>query len=144
MIASATPAGYKAALTAFLADPNIDTVVPIFVPPFGVRQEDLAEAIVSAAVTRPASRCGRADGAQGGAAKAARVAPGGDPRLHLPRGAARALNAPNRQREWGVEHRSEARRRGEVDRQGRGDHRRRAREGRAHLSEGESIALAAL
>jgi acetate---CoA ligase (ADP-forming) len=51
MIASATPDGYRAALTALLGDPRIDAVVPIFVPPFGVRQEDVAEAIVGAART---------------------------------------------------------------------------------------------
>ena len=51
MIASATPDGYRRALTALLADPRIDAVVPIFVPPFGIKQEDVAEAIVGAART---------------------------------------------------------------------------------------------
>jgi acetyl coenzyme A synthetase (ADP forming)-like protein len=49
MIASARPAGYRAALDAMLDDPGIDAVVSIFVPPLGVRQEDVAEAIVAAA-----------------------------------------------------------------------------------------------
>ncbi|MEO8620917.1 MAG: CoA-binding protein, partial [bacterium] len=48
MIASATPSGYAAAMRAVLADPNIDAVVPIFVPPFAVRQEDIATAISNA------------------------------------------------------------------------------------------------
>ena len=54
MIASATPQGYEAALTALLADPGVDAVVPIFVPPFGVKQEHVAQAIVAAAATQPA------------------------------------------------------------------------------------------
>ncbi|MEO7085651.1 MAG: acetate--CoA ligase family protein [Gemmatimonadaceae bacterium] len=53
MIASATPDGYRRAMTAMLADPNVDAVVPIFVPPFGIKQEDVAAAIVGAASTRP-------------------------------------------------------------------------------------------
>src|SRR5581483_9380615 len=48
MIASATPAGYTAAMRAMLSDPGVDAVVPIFVPPFSVKQEDVAEAIVGA------------------------------------------------------------------------------------------------
>jgi acetyltransferase len=52
MIASATPAGYRTAMIALLADPAVDVVVPIFVPPFGVKQEDVAEAIVGAAESR--------------------------------------------------------------------------------------------
>jgi acetate---CoA ligase (ADP-forming) len=58
MIASATPAGYRAAMAALLSDPAIDAVVPIFVPPFGVKQEDVAE---SSAARRPRkkSRCWR-------------------------------------------------------------------------------------
>jgi len=45
MIASANPAGYSVALDALLRDPGISSVVAIFVPPLGVRQEDIAEAI---------------------------------------------------------------------------------------------------
>src|SRR5688500_10824118 len=53
MIASAQPASYRVALEALLADPGIDAAVAIFVPPMGVRQEDVAEAIVAAAATAP-------------------------------------------------------------------------------------------
>ena len=101
MIASATPAGYKAALTAFLADPNIDAVVPIFIPPFGVRAEDVAEAIVSASHTNPdkpmlAVLMGREGLPQG----RAELHAAGIPAYIFPESAARALNALNRQREW--------------------------------------------
>jgi acetyl coenzyme A synthetase (ADP forming)-like protein len=53
MIASATPDGYRRAMTALLADSGVHAVMPIFVPPFGVRQEDVAEAIAGAAATAP-------------------------------------------------------------------------------------------
>lgn len=101
MIASATPAGYKAALTAFLADPNIDAVVPIFIPPFGVRAEDVAEAIVSAATTCPekpmlAVLMGREGLPQG----RTELNTHGIPAYIFPESAARALNVLNRQREW--------------------------------------------
>jgi acetate---CoA ligase (ADP-forming) len=52
MIASADPPGYRRALQALLADPNVDSVLSIFVPPLGVRQEDVATAIAGAAEER--------------------------------------------------------------------------------------------
>ncbi len=45
MIASAGPAVYGAGLDALLADPNVDAALAMFVPPLGVRQEDVAAAI---------------------------------------------------------------------------------------------------
>lgn len=101
MIASATPAGYKAALTAFLADPNIDAVVPIFVPPFGVKQEDVCEAIVSAAQTVPKKpMLAVLMGLEGLPQGRAELHEAGIPAYIFPESAARALNALNRQREW--------------------------------------------
>jgi len=107
MIASATPSGYRAALTAVLSDPNVDAVVPIFVPPFGVRQADVAEAIVEAARTRPekpvlAILMGR-DGLPQGRAELHGAA---IPAYIFPESAARALAALNRQREWAEQPRS--------------------------------------
>jgi acetyl coenzyme A synthetase (ADP forming)-like protein len=101
MIASATPAGYRAALTTILADPTVDAVVPIFVPPFGIRQEEVAEAIVAASATRPekpvlAVLMGR-DGLPQGRAE---LHAAGIPAYIFPESAARALAALNRQREW--------------------------------------------
>ncbi|HEX6053284.1 MAG TPA: CoA-binding protein, partial [Gemmatimonadaceae bacterium] len=49
MIASATPAGYRQALGALLDDPGIDAVVSIFIPPLGIDQEPVAEAMAAAA-----------------------------------------------------------------------------------------------
>jgi acetate---CoA ligase (ADP-forming) len=101
MIASATPAGYKTAMTALLADAAVDVVVPIFVPPFGVKQEDVAEAIVGAAATatdKPviAVLMGREGLPQGRAElHDARI-----PAYIFPESAARALAALNRHVEW--------------------------------------------
>ena len=101
MIASATPANYKAALTTLLRDPEIDAIVPIFVPPFGVKAEDVAEAIVSAARTIPekpmlAVLMGREGLPQG----RAELRAAGIPAYIFPESAARALLALNRQQEW--------------------------------------------
>src|ERR1041385_7365479 len=49
MIASATPAHYRTALNAVLSDPGVDSALAVFVPPLGVRQEDVAEAVVAVA-----------------------------------------------------------------------------------------------
>ena len=85
MIASATPPGYRAALDALLDDPNVDSALAIFVPPLGIRQADVAEAIASVAGAHPdkpvlavlMGREGLAAG-QGGAARGRRAG------LHLP------------------------------------------------------------
>ena len=142
MIASATPAGYKAALTAFLADPNIDAVVPIFVPPFGVRQEDVAEAIVSAAETRPDKpMLAVLMGLKGLPQGRAELHEAGIPAYIFPESAARALNALNRQREWEERVAASATPR-DVDRDGATAIIAGTRAaGREHLTQVESIAL---
>jgi acetyl coenzyme A synthetase (ADP forming)-like protein len=101
MVASASPAGYTKALTALLGDPVIDAVVPIFVPPFGVRQEDVASAIVTAAGSNPdkpvlAVLMGR-EGLPEGRAE---LLEAGIPTFVFPESAARALAALNRHVEW--------------------------------------------
>ena len=101
MIASATPTSYAAAMTALLGDPMIDTVVPIFVPPFGIKQEEVAEAIRTAAASRPdkavlAVLMGREGLPQG----RAELNAAGIPTYIFPESAARATAALNRQVEW--------------------------------------------
>jgi acetate---CoA ligase (ADP-forming) len=49
MIASARPADYRSALQTLLSDPSVDSALAIFVPPMGVRQQDVAEAVAAAA-----------------------------------------------------------------------------------------------
>ena len=101
MIASATPAGYKAALTALLADPAVDAAMPIFVPPFGVKQEDVAEAIASAAATQPTKPVFAVlMGREGLPLGRAELRKAGIPAYIFPESAARALSAINRQVEW--------------------------------------------
>ena len=101
MIASATPSGYRAAMDALLADPGNDTVMAIFVPPLGVRQEDVAEAIVAARTAQPgkpilAVLMGRQGLPQGKAElHGVRI-----PAYIFPESAARALAALCRYREW--------------------------------------------
>ena len=101
MIASATPAGYRAAMAALLNDPGIDAVVPIFVPPFGVKQEDVADAIVGGASANTektvlAVLMGREGLPQG----RKELLAAGIPTYIFPESAARALSTLNRHVEW--------------------------------------------
>ncbi|MFN2315347.1 MAG: acetate--CoA ligase family protein [Gemmatimonadales bacterium] len=101
MIASATPAGYRAALGALLEDANLDAVMAIFVPPLGVRQEDVTVAIAEAAEAHPdkpvfAVLMGHKGLPQGKAA----LHEAGIPAYIFPESAARAIRARNRYREW--------------------------------------------
>lgn len=101
MIASATPDGYRAALGALLADPGVDSVVSIFIPPLGVAQEAVAEAMTAAAGEHTdtpllAVLMGRNGLPQG----KAELHEAGIPAYLFPEAAARALAAMCRQREW--------------------------------------------
>ncbi|MGE0552641.1 MAG: acetate--CoA ligase family protein [Gemmatimonadales bacterium] len=100
MIASATPQGYRAALDALLVDPNVDAVLAIFVPPLGVSQADVSEAIADAALASPgktimAVLMGHAGLPQGKAG----LRHAGIPAYVFPESAARALGALVRHRE---------------------------------------------
>ena len=101
MIASATPDGYRVALEAVLADEGIDAAIAAFVPPLGIRQEDVAEAIVAARAGHPdkpvlAVLMGREGLPQG----RAELAEAGIPAYIFPESAARALAALYRHRQW--------------------------------------------
>lgn len=101
MIATARPSTYRGALEAVLCDDGVDAAIAIFVPPLGVRQPDVAEAIVAAArtcTTKPvlAVLMGREGLPQGRAELEAL----GIPAYTFPESAARALAALNRYREW--------------------------------------------
>jgi acetate---CoA ligase (ADP-forming) len=101
MIASANPQSYRVAIEAVLADPQIDAVIATFVPPLGVRQEDVAEAIVSV-VKRQSEKpvlavlMGR-EGLPQGLAELQRA---GIPGYRFPESAARALGAMYQYRQW--------------------------------------------
>jgi acetate---CoA ligase (ADP-forming) len=101
MIASATPDGYRLAVAAMLADPQVDAVVPIFIPPLNTEQEAVAGAIADAA------RADRAKpvlavlmGRRGLPEGRAELHAAGIPAYVFPESAARALGALNRYREW--------------------------------------------
>ena len=101
MIASAQPSNYRQALEIILADPGVDSAVAVFVPPFGVSQQAVAEAIVAAVRSRPAKtvvavlmgRTGLAEGR-------AELHTVGVPAFVFPESAARALAALCRYQEW--------------------------------------------
>jgi acetate---CoA ligase (ADP-forming) len=100
MVASARPVDYATALSALLRDPGVDAVLPIFVPPFAIRQEDVAKALVMGAgadASKPviAVLMGR-EGLQKGRAD---LRDAGIPAYTFPESAARALAALNRHRE---------------------------------------------
>jgi acetate---CoA ligase (ADP-forming) len=101
MIASATPQSYRVAVEAVLADPQVDAVIATFVPPLGIRQEDVAEAIVQVAGGQPekpvlAVLMGRQGLPQG----LAELNAAGIPGYRFPESAVRALSAMYRQRRW--------------------------------------------
>lgn len=101
MIATATPHSYRVALDGVLGDPHIDAAIAAFVPPLGVRQEDVAGAIVEAARRHPdkpalAVLMGREGLPQG----RAELKDAGIPAYIFPESAAHALAAMDRHRRW--------------------------------------------
>ncbi len=101
MIASATPTSYRRVLETVLDDPGIDAVIATFVPPLGVRQQDVAEAIVEVAARQDekpvlAVLMGREGLPQG----LAELQGAGIPGYRFPESAVRALAAMHRQRRW--------------------------------------------
>ena len=101
MIASATPAQYRTALDAVLSDPNVDSAMAVFVPPLGVRQQDVAESIVTAAashVQKPVLAV--LMGSEGLPQGRAELHRAGIPAYVFPESAARGLAALRRHREW--------------------------------------------
>jgi acetate---CoA ligase (ADP-forming) len=101
MIATATAENYRIALETVLRDPNIGSAIAAFVPPLGVRQLDVANAIIAARDAAPgkpvlAVLMGREGLPQGRAELSeARI-----PAYTFPESAARALAAMDRQRRW--------------------------------------------
>ncbi len=101
MIATATAENYRIALETVLADGNISAAIAAFVPPLGVRQQDVAMAIVKAREAVPgkpvlAVLMGREGLPQG----RAELGEAGIPGYIFPESAAQALAAMNRRRLW--------------------------------------------
>ncbi|MFQ5535828.1 MAG: acetate--CoA ligase family protein [Gemmatimonadota bacterium] len=142
MIASATSESYRVALEAVLSDSRVDAAIAAFVPPLGVRQVDVATAIVEA-------RKKRADkpllavlmGRQGLPEGRAELHDAGVPAYTFPESAARALAAMVRHRRWldrpaeePLRFRVDADRAAEILQDVR-------RDGRTHLKEHEALGL---
>ncbi|HEX5870778.1 MAG TPA: acetate--CoA ligase family protein [Longimicrobium sp.] len=100
MIASATPQSYRIAVQAVLADPNVDAVIATFVPPLGVRQEDVAEAIVSVAAESAKPVMAVLMGREGLPQGLAELNAAGIPGYRFPESGVRALAAMYRHRRW--------------------------------------------
>ncbi|MGH7521576.1 MAG: acetate--CoA ligase family protein, partial [Gemmatimonadales bacterium] len=101
MIASATPAHYRTALDAVLADRNVDSALAVFVPPLGVRQQDVAESIVGAAASHTQKPVlAVLMGSEGLPQGRAELHKAGIPAYVFPESAARGLAALRRQRAW--------------------------------------------
>jgi acetate---CoA ligase (ADP-forming) len=101
MIATATAESYRVALDVVLDDPGVDAAIAAFVPPLGVRQQDVATAIVDAAGRHPtkpvlAVLMGREGLPQG----RAELQAAGLPAYIFPESAVRALAALDRYRSW--------------------------------------------
>ncbi len=101
MIASAGADAYRRVLEALLTDDAVDAAIAAFVPPLGVRQADVAEAIVGAHRTGPekpvlAVLMGREGLPQG----RAELNEAGIPAYIFPESAARALAGMDRYRRW--------------------------------------------
>jgi acyl-CoA synthetase (NDP forming) len=101
MIASAKPSGYREALDALLSDPNIDSALAIFVPPLGIKQADVAEAIAEIGmIHRDKPVLGVLMGREGLPQGKAELHEVGIPAYIFPESAARALATLCRYREW--------------------------------------------
>lgn len=101
LIASATPAGYRAAVAALLRDPLIDCVVPIFIPPLGVESDAVAKAVTEASRETPGKTVAAVLMGRSGLTEwRAEMHAHGIPTYIFPESAARGLAALNRHREY--------------------------------------------
>jgi acetate---CoA ligase (ADP-forming) len=95
MIASATPEQYRLALEAVAADPNVDSLIAIFIPPLVTEPDAVAAAIRSAAATMSKPIIASFLGTQGVRPQLAPV-----PSFAFPEAAATALAHVARYGEW--------------------------------------------
>jgi acetate---CoA ligase (ADP-forming) len=100
MIASATPESYRLVLERVLKDENVDAAIAAFVPPLGVRQEDVAQAIVTAKRTSDKPVLAVLMGREGLPQGRAQLREAGVPGYIFPESAAGALAAMYRYRQW--------------------------------------------
>ena len=144
MIASATSESYRLALDLVLRDPDVDAAIAAFVPPLGIRQVDVASAIVDAREAHGAKPVlAVLMGREGLPEGRAELQEAGIPAYIFPESAARALAALCRYRRW-LDAPVEEPTRFDVDRDAAAAVVARAREqGREHLLEHEALAVLA-
>ena len=100
MIASATPQSYRLVLDRVLQDEKVDAAIAAFVPPLGVKQEDVAEAIVAARNGHDKPVLAVLMGREGLPQGRAELHEAGVPAYIFPESAAKALAAMYRYRTW--------------------------------------------
>ncbi len=100
MIASATPESYRLVLDRVLRDENVDAAIAAFVPPLGVRQEEVAHAIVEAKQGHQKPVLAVLMGREGLPQGRAELHEAGMPGYIFPESAAKALAAMYRYRKW--------------------------------------------
>jgi len=101
MIASATPAGYRVAMHALLNDPQVDIVMPIYIPPLRAQQKETTHVIAEVALVHPDKPVVPVlMGLEGLPAGKAELHEAGLPAFIFPESAARGLAALCRWREW--------------------------------------------
>ncbi len=101
MVASATSESYRLALDIVLEDPEVDAAIAAFVPPLGIRQVDVAEAIVQAGSRhRDKPLLAVLMGREGLPEGRAELQDSGVPAYTFPESAARSLGALYRYRRW--------------------------------------------
>ncbi|HUG40890.1 MAG TPA: acetate--CoA ligase family protein [Longimicrobiales bacterium] len=141
MIASATPESYRLVLDRVLGDAAVDAAIAAFVPPLGIRQEEVAAAIVRARQGHDKPVLAVLMGREGLPQGRAELHEAGIPAYIFPESAARALAAMYRHRQWLERPEGEVRR-FDVDRDAVEAVLTRARtEGREQLSGPDALAV---
>ncbi|MGZ4441193.1 MAG: GNAT family N-acetyltransferase, partial [Gaiellaceae bacterium] len=97
MLGSATAESYAKALPLILADPGIDSLIALFVPPVAVTADDVGAAIAAAAATAPPEKTVLASIIAAGGAPATL---GAVPSFAYPESAARALGRVCQRADW--------------------------------------------
>ncbi|MEX0936038.1 MAG: acetate--CoA ligase family protein [Gemmatimonadota bacterium] len=101
LLATTTAQSYQAALERVLQDPGVDAAIAAFVPPLGVRQQDVAESIVRAGESHPGTPVlAVLMGRDGLPERRAELQAAGVPAYTFPESAARALGALHRYGRW--------------------------------------------
>ena len=100
MIASATPESYRLVLDRVLQDPHVDAAIAAFVPPLGVKQEEVAQSIIRANDRHEKPLLAVLMGREGLPQGRADLQEAGIPAYIFPESAARALSALYRHRQW--------------------------------------------